>query len=253
MTGRTGGTRGGRSRRGPRFTGETREATAGRMRAAAVAIVEAKGVAGLTLRAVAEAPGVGVTATAPLHYFGTAGGLVAAVAASGWEALALRLRGARPAAGGAGLGQLAQAYAGWAFERPRLYEAMHAAPLWRALVERGPGGSARSARANEVARGWLERSTRGRGAVFATFVAAAQAPPRPGPALRGPPGLVAHVVTTLVDGFLFQVFDEGVGAGWDVRSCLQHLARMTDLVLADASGGRAADGVARVASVAGSE
>src|SRR5262245_24935967 len=77
-------------RRGPRFTDETTDETVQRIREAAARLVNEQGFGTLNFRTLAE--GLHLTRTAPLYYFGTTVGLIAAVAGYGFDDLATRLR-----------------------------------------------------------------------------------------------------------------------------------------------------------------
>jgi hypothetical protein len=49
---------------------------------------------------------------------------------------------------------------------------------------------------------------------------------------KSDPGRVARVLTTVVDGYLFQVLEERVGADLGTREHLSELRRLLDLVFA---------------------
>src|SRR5271166_4254243 len=86
---------------------------------ASEAILLERGVAGLTLRAVARR--VGVSPAAPAHHFGDVAGLLTEVAARGFEALSQALRAAEADAGAdpaARLDAQGRAYVAFALRHP---------------------------------------------------------------------------------------------------------------------------------------
>lgn len=96
---------------------------------AAMAILEADGIAGLTLRAVARR--AGVSHMAPAHHFGDLTGLLSELAAEGFRRFGTALGTAATAAAGpvadseaARLDGMGEAYVGFARENPALFQLM---------------------------------------------------------------------------------------------------------------------------------
>ncbi|AXH95910.1 TetR/AcrR family transcriptional regulator [Ornithinimicrobium avium] len=87
--------------------------------AAAATAVGRDGVAALSLRSLAQE--VGVSHTAPRHHFGDKRGVVTALAAQGYDDLALALR--RAGSGGTFL-DVGVAYVGWALDHGAHYQVM---------------------------------------------------------------------------------------------------------------------------------
>ena len=123
---------------------------------AALAILEADGIAGLTLRAVARR--AGVSHMAPAHHFGDLTGLLSELAALGFRRFGTALAAAQDPAGAADtLDAMGEAYVGFARASPALFQLMFrserldptrpalAAALARAsdLLTRAAGGFAR--------------------------------------------------------------------------------------------------------------
>jgi AcrR family transcriptional regulator len=93
--------------------------------AAAMAILEADGIAGLTLRAVARR--AGVSHMAPAHHFGDLTGLLSELAALGFQQFATALGDAAVTAAGdtaASLDRMGEAYVGFARDNPALFQLM---------------------------------------------------------------------------------------------------------------------------------
>src|SRR5687767_15016783 len=110
-------------KRGPRFTQESTEETAQRIQDAAVRLVTERGLGGLSFRTLAEAPGLRLAPSAPLHYFGTLSGLLGAIAERGFGELASRLEAVRESAESSPrlLERIAVAHGRYGLEKPRLY------------------------------------------------------------------------------------------------------------------------------------
>ena len=218
-------------RRGPRFTEETTDETVQRMREAAVRLVNDRGFGALSFRALAEK--LDVTRTAPLYYFGTTVGLVAAVAEHGLNELTSRLRGVRES-GGDSLKDLALAYGGFALQNPHLYRAMHTPELWSAVPEaEGRRGRAYQ-NATAKAAIWIQKAAESRQAAFREFVLAVESAEAAGlikEEPRGQKGSSAHLLTTIVDGFLFHHFEEQVGASMSRKRLLTDLEFLLDRAL----------------------
>lgn len=185
------------------------------MRNAARKIIKKQGAAGLSFRALATS--LGLSHSAPLYHFGTIAGLLGAVAAEAFAELAGDLEEEREwqPASKETLPRLAQRYASWAMDNRRLYEAIHSPLLWGAVQPGRPRTSPsrqnpplKSAR--DRARPWIEEANEAREMAFHEFVQAAMDDPSLANNTRvtTEPGEVARMVTTLVDGYLFQFLNE---------------------------------------------
>src|SRR5262245_20526444 len=78
-------------KRGPRFTLEDRTSTERRLIDAAVELLKQEGLDALSFSRVAAWHSVDVTATAPLHYFGSRVGLLGGIAERGFRDLTTQL------------------------------------------------------------------------------------------------------------------------------------------------------------------
>lgn len=97
---------------------------------AAMTLLRAEGVEGLTLRAVARA--AGVSPSAPYRHFADRRALIAAIAEDGFRRLGDALREAMQSAPGPlGFRQVAVAYVGFAHENPAEYRVMFGAEVAR--------------------------------------------------------------------------------------------------------------------------
>lgn len=263
------GDRGGR-RRGPRFTGISTDETARKIQLAAVRLVTDRGLEALSLRTLAESPDLDVTRSAPLHYFGSTLGLLGAIAAYAFEELTALARarrqggwtsavhevvddtearareldqrvrgmadhtswwGSEPRSPGESVVQLVLSYAQFGLERPHLYRAMHAAWLWTSVGQHGRRQGAMSERTRAKAQPWMQRALVARGAAFNELVLAVRDAQEAGELRAGPPDEVAHVFTAVVDGYLFQSFEDQVGAGQSTAHRLAYLKRLLELTM----------------------
>jgi AcrR family transcriptional regulator len=217
---------------GPRFE---RGDAAPRMRDVARSIIEEQGVSSLSFRTLAKDPRLLVSHSAPLHHFHTIAGLLGAVAAEAFDELAHDLRKQResaPTAAG-NIEGLAQQLATFSIKNPRLYHAIHSAELWEASTEHDEQPmqgrqNPPSASARKRAAKWIKEAVKSRDAAFTEFVAAAeellQASHRQD---EFNPVDVARMVTTLVDGYLFQFLNEKV----ESADPLDDIARLVQLAL----------------------
>lgn len=227
-------TRRGRVRRGPRFTDETTDETVQRIREAAARLVDEQGFGALNFRTLAEE--LQLTRTAPLYYFGTTVGLIAAVAGHAFEDLATRLRDLHDPEEPSDdlLRDFAMTYAEFALRRPHLYRAMHAPELWQAQSEQ----AGQPSRANEIgldkARTWMQHADGARQAAFKEFELAVETTQAAGRVRADPQeqtGASAHLLTAIVDGFLFHHFAEHVGTRHAIDSLLARLDVLMDRAL----------------------
>jgi AcrR family transcriptional regulator len=218
-------------RRGPRFTDETTDETVQRMREAAVRLVNEKGFGALSFRTLAAE--LDVTRTAPLYYFGTTVGLIAAIAAYGLDELTSELRRVRES-GRDSLSGLALSYGKFALMNPHLYRAIHSPELWQATEDGDTVDGRANPGAMEKAESWIRKAADARRAAFREFelaveeaIAAGSVKEEP----RGQKGASAHLLTTIVDGFLFHHFEERVGSGSSRRTLLTDLEFLLDRAL----------------------
>jgi AcrR family transcriptional regulator len=190
----------------------------------------------LSLRNLAERRGLNVTRTAPLHYYGSSVGLLGAVAECGFSELTLQLRAARESGESPeqAIKALGLSYASYALQNEHLYRAMHASDLWHAATidQSSQRGGSKAAAAK--ARYWIEQAIDARNGAFAEFVDAvqkAQAAGRLRDDAGEQAGNTANFITAIVDGFLFQHFDERVTESWTTEECLQKLERFLDIAM----------------------
>ena len=91
--------------------------------AASLALLEEKGLEGLSFREVARR--AGVSHQAPYHVFGTKAAILAAVAQEGFQRLEEVVAQLPPVTGIQGIRQLGHAYIAFAFDHPAHYAVMH--------------------------------------------------------------------------------------------------------------------------------
>lgn len=141
-------------------------ATVQRIRDAAVQFVHTRGLSALSFSTVAD--GLKLTRTAPIYYFGSRDGLLAAIAEYGFHELTSQLRQQREAGDGSErtVKQLALTYANYAFQPPELYRAMHASDLWKAATTDARNQKRTDAGAASKAETWVRRATASRDATF---------------------------------------------------------------------------------------
>jgi AcrR family transcriptional regulator len=177
-----------------------------RMRDTAARLIARSGIAGFKIREVADE--LGIAPTLPLYYFGTAAGLFGAVAEYGFTQLAEQLREARRSSAPSvtRLERMASSHGRYGLEVPLLYQAMHSPGLW--------GHSARSSSASSAAGKadrLIERAKVARDRAFDEYVKAVTETQKIGAMRKEPSGRrFAHLLSALVDGFLFHVREEQV-------------------------------------------
>jgi AcrR family transcriptional regulator len=201
------------------------------MREAAVVLVNERGFGALSFRALAEE--LDVTRTAPLYYFGTTVGLIAAIAAYGLDELIVQLRRVRES-GEDSLKGLALAYGKFALMNPHLYRAMHSPELWQATTDDEMGTRRANQGATEKAETWIQRAADLRRDAFRVFQLTVDGAIGGGlirEEPRGQKGASAHLMTTIVDGFLFHHFEERVGVGSSMKRLLTDLEFLLDRAL----------------------
>jgi AcrR family transcriptional regulator len=178
-----------------------------------------------------------VTRTAPLHYFGSTIGLLAAIATRGFDELRDQLSGVRKAgdASERTVKALGLAYAAYAFQNEHLYRAMHAADLWRAVTASQSSQKRGNKTPSPKAQNWIERAVASRDATFAEFVIAVTEAQEAGRLRNGVGNRTAdpaNFITAVVDGFLFQHFEERVTENCSPEERLQKLEHFLDLAIA---------------------
>ena len=154
-------------KRGRPPSDKTREERAGLLQAAAVALVVDRGVEALSFRALAVMPAVNLTHAAAVHYFGSAVGLLGAVAEQGFTELRdaiYKARSSRGAKRSLHL-RLALAHARFALDRKNLYRAIHSPQLWQYTR----GTELRDAAKTKEAY-WVERAIAARDYGFHEYV-----------------------------------------------------------------------------------
>jgi AcrR family transcriptional regulator len=201
------------------------------MREAAVRLVNERGFGAVSFRMLAE--DLRVTRTAPMYYFGTTVGLVAAIAEHGFDELTSQLRHVRKSGESSEqpLKDLATAYAAFALRKPQMYRAMHAPELWYAVSDLEARRSPAYKNATKKADAWIQRADSSRQAAFKEFelaVEGAQAAGRMQKESEQEKGASAHLLTAIADGFLFHHFEEQVGAGTTDRELLKDLGILLD-------------------------
>ena len=212
-----------RRKRGPRFTTEDRQATERRLIDAAVELLRQKGLDALSFPRLAEWEGVDVTATAPLHYFGSRVGLLGAIAERGFHDLATKLTTLERESShsSATVVQLAVAYAKYALNNRHLYRAIHEGRLWRAVTE-PPTGQAAAKQ-----RDWTTAAKEARDDAFDVFVRAIEKA-----RLKADDSeMAARMITCLVDGYLFQALEEQVDARHTIAKKLEDVERMVTVAV----------------------
>jgi AcrR family transcriptional regulator len=223
-------------RRGPRFTRESTEDTAQRICDAAVQLVATRGLSALTFSALAKYRTLRVTRTAPLYYFGSTVGLLAAIASFGFDELRNRLSEVRRSgdASERTVKALGLSYAAYAFQHEQLHRAMHASDLWRAASASQSSQKRVTKTAAAKAQSWVQKAIDSRDAAFVEFVVAVSDAQKAG-RLRNDEGErangAANFITAVVDGFLFQHFEERVTENCTVEERLQRLGHFLDLAL----------------------
>jgi AcrR family transcriptional regulator len=191
--------------------------------------VSTRGLTALSFSAVAD--DVEVTRTAPLYYFGSRDGLLAAIAEYSFDELMNRLREQRAAGDESErtVKKLASTYADYAFRNPELYRVMHASDLWQAATVMHTPKRMTEASASK-AEMWIQRAVRARNTGFREFISAIKAAQAAGRLRKEEsPWDVAHVVTAIVDGFLFHYFQEYVARNLTLKARLAYVDKLLDL------------------------
>jgi hypothetical protein len=170
------------------------------------------------------------------YYLGTTVGLIAAIAEHGFDELSSLLRRIRESRGSSHhpLKDLARAYAEYALRNPHLYRAMHAAELWHALTDLEASRRRASKNATKKANTWIQMANDSRQAAFMQFELAVEHAKAAGRVEKEPKqqkGASAHLLTAIVDGFLFHHFEEHVGAGKTTSELLTDLETLLDRAL----------------------
>jgi AcrR family transcriptional regulator len=205
-----------------------------RLAATAVAMVEKRGWADVTVRQVADASRVSYGA--PVARFGDELGLLAAVAERGFRQLERELApdptngdSPRPSATlrASAVKSLGLRYVEFALTRRHLHRAMHHPDLWARSPARKPA-SPSIARRDAKSAGWRARAAAARDACFARFVTAVIAGQVEGTVADGSPGMIARVVTALADGYILQTSDESVDSDAGLERQLAVADRLFD-------------------------
>ena len=190
-----------------------------RMRDVAKRIITDEGMAGLSLRALARDKELRVSHSAPLYHFGTIAGLLGAIAEQEFGELTRRLKkyrlGASP--GVDTLVGMAQRYAQFSLGNPNLHQAIHSMELWNASAGTNESSDTRldnsSSASQRRAVPLIAKAVDARDEAFAEFVEAAKSIiPSDNDEQLPEPREVARMVTTIVDGYLFQQINERVAS-----------------------------------------
>jgi AcrR family transcriptional regulator len=207
-------------KRGPtkgKIPGETVDEILG----AAGAIAHEQGPQAVNIASVAKEAGVYYTAVQ--HHFGATEGLLAAVAAKGFDELGQRLASARTN-GGSPLPRswrACLAHAEFGLEDPARYHALHDRRLWE---------FARLPATKSKERDLVEIAIAERGLAFDEYVAAVEEDQKSGRITQSRSAdAIAHFLSMLVDGYLFQVTDEQVNAQLPKQEQLEYLGQMLEL------------------------
>ena len=127
--------------------------------------------------------------------------------------------------------QLALAYAEFGLEHPHLYRAMHAAGLWKSVGEPGRRQRTTTERTRAKAKPWIDGAVAARDEALYELVDAVRDAQKAGELRPGPALEVAHLLTALVDGYLFQFLEAQVGAEWSTAQRLAYLRKLLELTL----------------------
>ena len=117
-----------------------------------------------------------------------------------------------------------------------LYRVIHSRELWEAMTSHRDRRMSTlpmtPKRENEA--DWVDAARSGRDAVFDEFQIAVESAIAAG-SVRNPSGshadAAANLLTAIVDGFLFQIFEERVDVGRNTKERLEFLAAMLDCAL----------------------
>jgi AcrR family transcriptional regulator len=193
-------------------------------------LVEEEGPEQLNLRRLAErmaAKGMKFSKTAPLHHFGSVTGLYAAVARQGFDLMADRLRELRdkraPTRGL--LKEMTLSYGVFGLEHPHVYRAMHWPSVWAGVARLNLADGTSPSPAEMP---WLIEVNDARDRAFVELIIAVQLGQAAGSLrTRWAARDVARVLTSLVDGYLFQTLVERVDAPFEIlRDYLDLYIRM---------------------------
>jgi AcrR family transcriptional regulator len=204
-----------------------RRTTPSELRDAAVKLISLNGMADFKVRDVAAE--LGIAKTLPLYYFGTLPGLLGAVAEASFKELAKHLQMARR--GGRNplkrLEQVALAHGQYGLENSNLYKAIHSQTLWERAARSESGSPA-----HRRAAAFIERARKARDKAFLEYVDAVVEAQESG-SLQGTRSgkKIAHMLSALVDGFLFQTREERVQAESSAETRLSYLGSLVRLAL----------------------
>ena len=223
-------------KRGPRFN---RGDAVPKMLRRARRMVSKQGVAGLSFRKLADGMKPKLSHSAPLHHFGAISGLLGAIAGEVFAELADELRAKRESqpAGKETLIAMARHLAAFSLANPSLYQAIHSPVLWEALDELKAPTRGRSITASALARQrardrWVEQAFHAREAAFHEFVQAASDLLQTAETREEHfEWRIARMVTTLVDGYLFQYLNEKVTDGNSKDEAIEVLCDLVELAL----------------------
>ena len=196
-------------------------------------LVEEEGPEQLNLRRLAErmaAKGMKFSKTAPLHHFGSMTGLYASVGRRGFDLMADRLRELRekraPTRGL--LKEMTLTYGVFGLEHPHVYRAMHWPSVWSGVAQLDQFGEPRDGGPSPAEAPWLREVNSARDGAFLELLFAVQLGQASGSLRkRWETYAVARVLTSLVDGYLFQTLVERVDAPFEIlKNDLDQYIRM---------------------------
>jgi AcrR family transcriptional regulator len=202
---------------------------------AAMRIISERGVAALSFREIAKALSLRSPA-GPLYHYGTSTALLARVAEIQFDRLTAELDEERRTTGPRLLERIALRYADYALSNPHLYQAIHSPELWSAAVASDGNAPVRGKpagpKARELTAASIAEARKARNKAFEVFVRAVRQLIRSGELRRAcAPADVARMVTALVDGYLFQTFDENVAPDASAKERLEYIGELLDLAL----------------------
>ncbi len=215
---------------GPRL--EKKEAIK-RIQAVCLALAKRGGVGAIQFRAVADESGFSRGTVG--YYFGSVVGLLAATAKIGFDDLRAELSHVAQSTGDRDLvyvsEQQAAAHAAFALTNVGLYGAMHAPQMWEAALKSSPNFTNDHATSE-----WLKDASHARAHAFSEYVSAIwRAKKREKSQFALPADRIAHALTSLVDGYVFQVNHERVHSNFLIPQHLEYVSGLARLVAVGAS------------------
>lgn len=203
-----------------------------RMRATAMRLITEKGLVAFKIKDIADELGL-KSPTLPLYYFGTTAGLLAAVAESGFTELSERIEHTWQSCPPdiRRLERLAQTHGRYGLEKPNLYQAMHSSSVW-GHARSAAARSSKDSSAAKRAKFWKDRAQKARDRAFETYISAVSEVQQAGVIKRRHEAQrITHLLSTLVDGYLFQVRDEHIQPESSLDDHLRYLRSQVRLAI----------------------